>query len=599
MLSVIFIWLYMGITTFIIGYGVLRVITRHIPYYTHNCVHDCTGCITADACFMCGLVCLTVYAQFFSLFAGVGLAANVVLCVFCMLTLMVDRKAFAETIRQLVFSAKKTFVGGDGSRQSSILGLCVVLDLFLIFAYGTSRGMIHYDTGLYHAQSIRWIEEYGAVKGLGNLHCRLAYNSSSFALSALYSMAFLDGQSYHCAAGWLAFLLAAFCLPIRKSLREGRLRTSDFARIMCVYYLVNVFDEMISPASDYFMVLMAFYIVIKWLDLAERGEREILPYALLCVLGVFLLTVKLSAALILLLTIYPACRLIREKRWGETGAYLGLGIVTALPFFIRNVVISGWLVYPFTQIDLFDVVWKIPKGLADYDAREIQVWGRGYTDVAQFDMSVREWLPGWFRTLAGSDKILVLAAAAAVVALFAEAVYLMRKSSALFTAQAAVAGSFLFWLCTSPLIRYGCVWVYLTAAVVFGGIYDLAMHRAADDGQTTAGFRAQDGRGVAGVQNRGWRLAAGRAVSVAAALLLLYKGFALAREIVGSYVNDYWIVQKEYENYETYAYEIEGVTFYCPVEGDQTGYDSFPSSPAEADIVFLGDGIEDGFRAAE
>lgn len=175
---------------------------------------------------------------------------------------------------------------------------------------------------------------------------------------------------------------------------------------------------------------------------------------------------------------------------------------------------------------------------------------------------------------------------------------------ALFMAQAAVAASFLFWLCTSPLIRYGCVWVYLTAAVVFGGIYDLAMHCAADDGQTTAGFRAQDGRGVAGVQNdrvqnRGWRLAAGRAMSVAAALLLLYKGFALAREIVGSYVNDYWIVQKEYENYETYAYEIEGVTFYCPVEGDQTGYDSFPSSPAEADIVFLGDGIEDGFRAAE
>ena len=624
MLSVIFIWLYMGITTFIIGYGVLRVITRHIPYYTHNCVHDCTGCITADACFICGLVCVTVYAQFFSLFAGVGFAANVVLCVFCMLTVVVDRKVFAGTIRQLVFSAKKTFAGGNGSRQSSILGFCVVLDLFLIFAYGTSRGMIHYDTGLYHAQSIRWLEEYGAVKGLGNLHCRLAYNSSSFALSALYSMAFLGGQSYHCAAGWLAFLLAAFCLPIRKSLREGRLRTSDFARIMCVYYLVNVFDEMISPASDYFMVLMAFYIVIKWLDLAERGEREILPYALLCVLGVFLLTVKLSAALILLLTIYPACRLIREKRWGETGAYLGLGIVTALPFFIRNVVISGWLVYPFTQIDLFDVVWKIPKGLADYDAREIQVWGRGYTDVAQFDMSVREWLPGWFRALAGSDKILVLAAAAAVAALFTEAVYLMwrrrmaAESSpadsaggrggvtvpALFMAQAAVAGSFLFWLCTSPLIRYGCVWVYLTAAVVFGGIYDLAMHCAADDGQTTAGFRAQDGRGVAGVQNdrvqnRGWRLAAGRAMSVAAALLLLYKGFALAREIVGSYVNDYWIVQKEYENYETYAYEIEGVTFYCPVEGDQTGYDSFPSSPAEADIVFLGDGIEDGFRAAE
>ena len=101
------------------------------------------------------------------------------------------------------------------------------------------------------------------MKGLGNLHCRLAYNSSSFALSALYSMAFLGGQSYHCAAGWLAFVLAVICLKVLDSLRVGRLRVSDFARVMGIYYLVIIFDEMISPASDYFMVLLAFYIVIR------------------------------------------------------------------------------------------------------------------------------------------------------------------------------------------------------------------------------------------------------------------------------------------------------------------------------------------------
>lgn len=575
MLSVIVIWLYIGITTFIIGYGVLRVITRHLPYCTLN----------ADAYFMCGLVSVTVYAQFFSLFSGVGQAANLVLCVLCALIILVNRKAFAETVRLMVFSTEETF-------SRFVFG--AVLVLFLIFAYGASRGMIHYDTGLYHAQSIRWIEEYGAVRGLGNLHCRLAYNSSSFALSALYSMAFLGGPSFHCAAGWLSFLLAVVCLSIGKSLRAGRIRTSDFARVMCVYYLVNIFDEMISPASDYFMVLVAFYIVIRWLDLSERGEKTILPYALLCVLGVFLMTVKLSAALILLLTVYPTCRLTGEKRWGETGAYLGLGILTALPFFIRNVVISGWLVYPFTQIDLFDVVWKIPRGLADYDAREIQVWGRGYTDVAQFDMPVREWLPGWFGTLAGSDKVFVLAAVAAVAVLLAEAAYLIwRKhkeyrasltdsvarervmSPALFLAQATVAASFLFWLCTSPLIRYGCVWVYLTAAVVFGGLYEAVM-------------RFADG---------GWRMASGRTVSALIVLLLIYKGAALAREIAGSYVNDYWLVQKDYDNYETRPYEIAGVTFYCPIAGDQVGYSSFPSSPSEAGIGFLGEGISDGFRA--
>ena len=150
--------------------------------------------------------------------------------------------------------------------------MLVILFLFLLFAYGTSRGIIHYDTGLYHAQSIRWLEEYGVVKGLGNLHCRLAYNSSSFALSALYSMSFLGGQSYHCCAGFLAFILAVICLRIIDSIRNGRLCTGDFARVMCIYYLVIIFDEMVSPASDYFMVLTAFYIVIRWLDLLEQQE---------------------------------------------------------------------------------------------------------------------------------------------------------------------------------------------------------------------------------------------------------------------------------------------------------------------------------------
>lgn len=552
---------------------------------------------------MCGLVCVTVYAQFFSLFAGVGLLANVILCVLCALTILVDRKAFAAAVRRFFFGGKRAENGGAAV-------------LFLLFAYGASRGMIHYDTGLYHAQSIRWIEEYGVVKGLGNLHCRLAYNSSSFALSALYSMAFLGGQSYHCAAGWLAFLLAAVCLRTGKSLRAGRLRTSDFARVMCVYYLVNIFDEMISPASDYFMVLVAFYIVIRWLDLSESGERTILPYGLVCVLGVFLMTVKLSAALILLLTIYPACRLLREKRWGETGVYLGLGIVTALPFFIRNVVISGWLVYPFTQADWFDVAWKIPKGLADYDAREIQVWGRGYTDVAQFARPMREWMPGWFRALPGSDKLLTLAAAAAVAAFLVQAVYLAvrwykGRSAAsaasardsvvpptLLAVQGTTAASFLFWLCTSPLIRYGCVWVYLTSAVVFGGIYEAVMYlpgggKAAVDSGARNWQRGEKAQG-----GRGWRLAAGRVVSAFVVLILVYKGFALCREIAGSYVNDYWFAQKDYENYETRPYEIEGLTFYCPVEGDQAGYDSFPSSPQEAKIGLLGEKISDGFRAA-
>ncbi len=638
MVSVILIWCYILITTFITGYGVLRVITRHIPY-TRICaaggemLHGSTLRADAgkacrpdggldrirhpDAFVLCGLVFVTVYAQFFSLFAGVGFWANLLLCMVCAGILWREREELGAVVSNCLYGQC-----GDGGLSPRVR-MALTAGLFFLFAYGTSRGMIHYDTGLYHAQSIRWIEEYGAVRGLGDLHGRLAYNSSSFALSALYSMAFLGGPSFHCAAGFLAFVLAAVCLEMAGRLRAGKLRTSDFARIMCVYYLVNIFDEMISPASDYFMVLLAFYIVIRWLDLLESGERAALPYALLCVLGVFLMTVKLSAALILLLTIGPAYELVRNKRWRETAVYLGLGIVTALPFFIRNVIISGWLVYPFTRIDLFDVVWKIPKGLADYDAREIQVWGRGYTDVLQFDLPLYRWMPGWFRGLAGSDKVFVLAASLSVLVLLVYAAGMAfgwwPRRPGLLLVQGTVAASFLFWLGTSPLMRYGCVYVYLTSAVVFGGIYETFLSEKGGEEGTGAERVPETGRrlrtervperegkpetqrkkGRKAMTGRFWADALRRAVLVFAALFLLYKGIALGREIAGLYVNAYWIFQKDYENYETYSYEIDGVTFYCPVEGDRVGYESFPSSPTKANIALLGEGLADGFRMAE
>ncbi|MCM1121735.1 MAG: hypothetical protein NC416_04050 [Eubacterium sp.] len=581
MLSVIVIWIYMFLTTFPIGYGIIYAVTGRTSYRVRH----------MDSYLVCGLAGVTVYAQFFSLFAKVGLAANLFLCAADLIVLWVCRRTLGKMLREVWSDIRDNRSGKRGR-------MFIMLFLFLLFAYGASRGIIHYDTSLYHAQSIRWIEEYGVVKGLGNLHCRLAYNSSSFALSALYSMAFLGGQSYHCAAGWMAFLLAKICMEITGSFRCRRLRVSDFARVMGIYYLVIIFDEMVSPASDYFMVLIAFYIVIRWLELLEKKTGEIMPYAMLCVLGVFLMTVKLSAALVLLLVIYPAYYLLRQKRWKEIAGYLLLGIVTALPFFVRNVMLSGWLVYPFTQMDLLHVAWKIPKGVADYDAKEIQVWGRGYSDVNKYDLSMREWLPDWFRSLAGSDKLFVVLSAASVCILLVYGVGLLcgfcKGRKEVLLVQATVAGSFLFWLCTSPLIRYGCVYVYLTPAVILGGIYEDIV--SAWESRVKAG-QYDLNNGSSRISKAGQVL--GNMVRwcglVVMAFLVIYKCVALGREIVSSYVDDYWLVQKDYENYETDSYEINGARFYYPVNGDQVGYDAFPSAPAKVEVRFLGQNIGDGF----
>ena len=69
MLSVILIWLYMLVTAFLLGYGILHCLTYVCPYQVKRW----------DSYVMCGLAGATVYAQAFSIFASVGLIANMVL----------------------------------------------------------------------------------------------------------------------------------------------------------------------------------------------------------------------------------------------------------------------------------------------------------------------------------------------------------------------------------------------------------------------------------------------------------------------------------------------------------------------------------------
>lgn len=549
MFSVILIWLYMLFTCYVIGFVCIRIL-RGKEAYQHS---------KETSYLYAGVGAVTVYAQFFSIFWKVGFLANLILLLICILCVVVLKEQFLEELHtcRLTISPVKAVL---------------ILALFLIFAYGTSTGIIHYDTGLYHAQSIRWIEEYGVVPGLGNLHSRLAYNSSAFCFSALYSMAFLGGQSYHCGAGFLAFLLALVCMEAFTKERIKRPRISDFARIAAVYYLLIIFDEMVSPASDYFMVLLVFFIIIRWLDLLERKERLYLPYALLCVLGVVVLTVKLSGALILLLVLKPAFMMVKEKRGKEILKFLGSGFLTVIPFLIRNVILSGWLIYPFTALDFFSFAFKIPKGMAEYDAREIQVYGRGFSDVERYGEPIMDWLPEWIRNLDTVNKAFLALALLGVILLLLLAVYAICKKKKDMVDFLHVAGTlavcFLFWLFSAPLIRYGCVFLWLLPVLVWGYLY-LKISPQLDRFKIYFILLAVFG-----------------AYKLSAFGIEVYKG-ASAR---------YLICQKDYENFETIGYELHGVTFYYPVSGDRVGYRDFPSAPQKAEDIFLGDTIEDGFK---
>ena len=458
---------------------------------------------------------------------------------------------------------------------------------------------MHVDTGLYHAQAIRWIEEYGVVPGLGNLHSRFAYNSAAFALCALFSMKWLFGEPMHAVQGFFALVVALQCASGLLTLGKGRrVRISDFLRLGAVYYLTVLFGEIVSPASDYFAMLLVFYVLIAWLDDLEAGEKNAAPYALLSLLLVFTVTVKVSAAVILLLALKPAVMLIRERRWKQIGLYIGLGVLICLPWLIRGVLISGWLIYPFTFLDLFSVDWKMEKGYADSDAKEIQVFARGLYDVTLYDTPFAGWVKNWFGRLRGMEKLWVaacaLCTAAGAASLVMTAAALLRKGGAavkrvlipagdwLLYGTVLIAG-YLLWQFSAPLIRYGYAYVIALPMGIAGFWFCFLTGRERKEKMAEGAFRGT----------------AEGAFLLCLSVLLLYKAADLAGAVRESAAQPYYIRQQEYGTFDAFTYEVDGVTIYVPSDGGRIGYDKFPSSPRVQDIELRRSGdISSGFRAA-
>ena len=551
MLSVLFSYIYIGITTFFLGFGTRLFVKKYMGYE----IQGITSLIYA------GLGAATVYAGMYSLFSGVSLGANIGMLLICLAVICIGKKdlaAFWKNQKQYVTKGK-------------IIFLCMML---LLFAYGASRGYMHVDSGLYHAQAIRWIEEYGVVPGLANLHCRLAYNSSAFVLTALYSMSFLGGQSLHTVAGFMALVLAVKGLDVVKVFSRKKVLVSDFVKVAMLFYITIIYTEMMSPASDYFAMLFLFYVVLTWVELEEKKEKNIIPFGMLCVLLAVNVSIKLSSAIMLLMVLKPAVILLKEKRYGQIGIYLGMGILAVFPYLARNVILSGWLVYPFPAIDLFSFDWKIPAGEALYDAQEIKVYAKGMTDVLLKDAPMSQWLPSWFSALKGLEKIWVLGSLASVVAGVVITVWglVKRKKELyglLFVQWVMIAG-YLFWQIGTPLVRYG--YIYILAFPFFTvGLWFVTLFEKREKSYLLFG--------------------------TALLLFFVYKGGNLVESIAASSGQDYYVWQQDYYTGPYDSYEMDGVEFYYPLEYGQIGYSKFPGAPHERyDVELRGEDLQDGFR---
>ncbi len=200
------------------------------------------------------------------------------------------------------------------------------------------------DNESYYVQTIKWINEYGFVKGLGNLHPFLAQMSPWHVLQAGLNLNFLTG-SINDLNGFLFITGMLFCFLEGKKQASGILWISVLPCFSVLYFFF-----LDSPSPDLPLILITpifFYLLTK--------QHIALPFILL----LFITFIKITITPLGLLLLYPLFR----TRQLLPGMIISSLAIAAL-WMAKNYIISGYPLYPLTFIET-GADWQVPKLLMD------------------------------------------------------------------------------------------------------------------------------------------------------------------------------------------------------------------------------------------
>ena len=394
-------WLLLGAFSTLIGWTAWRVAA-------HTCAAGFTESLPAEVLSLAGLALLTGILQLISLFWAIGPAVQALAAVVALALAVGQRQALVAELGRWPAQWR------TGGWHAVLLGSLLWLWLLTLATIPTTN----FDAGLYHLQSLRWIAEYPAVPGLGNLHGRLAFNPSVFVPTALFRYSTPYGTAY----GLGSYLFAVLAVAAARAVSGGLQKTGGadvrwvWAPPLLLFLLLWTFQVWLScPTPDHFVTVpVAFAFLLyarKWAQ--GHGERLDATTVLVLLLTLWAATIKLAALPALLLPLHSlwASRGELTTRW--LLLTVGVGTLLVGPWLARNVVLSGYLIYPLPALDLFSVDWKVPSWYAHMEQNMIANLGQraAQSPFSAPRQTLLQWLPGWWALETSYNRVVLLTAA--------------------------------------------------------------------------------------------------------------------------------------------------------------------------------------------
>ncbi|WP_290831420.1 hypothetical protein [Flavobacterium sp.] len=216
------------------------------------------------------------------------------------------------------------------------------------------------DNESYYIQTIKWLNEYGFVKGLGNLHIFYAQTSGWHIAQSAFNFSFLY-KNFNDLSGFCLLLGNIFAIF---KLNEYFSTTNKNYLIIGLLPLANVFffQFISAPSPDIPIYILTFIIFFYFIENFKNTTID--DFNLITLLVLFALFIKVTSVALLIL---PIILLITNfKSFApKLLPIISFGLLFLSLFIIKNSLLTGYPLFPFTRLEL-DSNHIIPRNVISF-----------------------------------------------------------------------------------------------------------------------------------------------------------------------------------------------------------------------------------------
>ncbi|MGQ9896272.1 MAG: LIC_10190 family membrane protein [Acidobacteriota bacterium] len=350
-----------------------------------------------------------------SSWVGVGVLSNLWLGTACLVPLSPWVAVLTSALLLLVLrqrAARRPLLSEWQTLGST--AACLLAIALVIAAAVAVSPVTLLDTGIYHYPAMRWLVEYGVVKGTALLDVQLGYASPWFALFAPCLHGGLKTRAAALAGGFALalWLFGAGLSGLR--LYRGAGRPGDWFFIWATALGVGAFSTaegiLASPSPD--IPTAALITVVLWLLL----DRENLPPTVrlrqnwvVAFLAGMATSIKLTAMPLLFVAGWLVWQ-SAARRWQAMLSFVALAALSLLPVTVARVLSSGCPLFP-SKLLALPVAWRYemnPWQYADGTPRSLTIairdqarWDWGALATVRYSAGPLDgwldwrWLPAW------------------------------------------------------------------------------------------------------------------------------------------------------------------------------------------------------------